>query len=128
MNSKTKTTKPKAAQTEAAPAAAQTEAVAQTEAAAPTTLRAKRTMLSAAIKYEVMTAVREKYADSGLTDSEFASALSEQFSSNVSVSVIKSAREAFGIAQTKPASAAELKARIAELEAALAAKGEDQPV
>lgn len=116
---------PKAPKTQAAE---QTGTEQTTEQTPAVKAKVTRKLLRPAIRYEVMTAVRERYVDSGLTDSEFAEQASAQFGSDVSVAVIKSAREAFGIAPTKQATAAELKARIAELEAELAANGTPEQV
>lgn len=87
-----------------------------------TAAKAERNQLNLPQKYDLMTLIKVEYPKKGMTDSEFAKAASEQLGFAVTGPMVKHYREAFGIEQTKAASAAELKARIAELEAALAAK------
>jgi hypothetical protein len=113
MNAKTKTAPKTAAIPKADP-----KDVAAAEVAQPLT-KPKREMLSIPEKFDLMSLINGEYTKRGLTDAEFASAATSQLGFTVAPATIKHYREAFGIEQVKQASAAELKARIAELEAKL---------
>jgi hypothetical protein len=83
--------------------------------------RRKRNVMNTAERYEVMTIVRQWYQEKGMTDSEFARWVSSMMGFKIAPSTIKSYREVFGIEPIKSASVSDLRARIAELEAELAA-------
>lgn len=110
MSTKTKTTP-----------AAKTAAPATTAAPkAEPKPKAKREVLNLGDRFKAMEFVKTHYADKRMTDTDFAKAATEQLGFKVSAAAIKNYREAFGIAQVKAATPAELRARIAELEAELA--------
>lgn len=85
--------------------------------------KAQRNQLTLGQKYDLMTLVREAYTKTGETDTGFAKIVSDKLGTEISPSTIKHYREGFGIAQIRAAPVSELKARIAELEAKLAAQG-----
>lgn len=72
-------------------------------------------------RYELMHAVKTQHGF-GLTDGEFAERASRELGFRVLPATVKSYREAFGIEPVKVASAAELRARVRELEAQIASQ------
>jgi tagatose-1,6-bisphosphate aldolase non-catalytic subunit AgaZ/GatZ len=86
-------------------------------------VKKKRNKMTMRQRYDVMTCVKEEYVKTGATDNGFAKIVSQRFGLKVGPSTIKAYREAFGIAPVKAATVAEMKQRIAELEAKLSAAG-----
>lgn len=72
-------------------------------------------------RYELMHAVKTKHGF-GLTDGEFAEQCSRELGFRVLPATVSSYREAFGIEPVRTASAAELRARVRELEAIIASQ------
>lgn len=83
--------------------------------------KTKRNVLTTAQRYDLMQLVKFSYTNAGETDTGFAKIASAKLGLDISASSIKTIREGFGIEQIKAAPVAELKARIRELEAQLAA-------
>jgi len=85
--------------------------------------KVERNALTIPQKYALMNAIVTLYSAAGETDTEFARTTSVELEFPVQPATIKHYREAFGIPQIKAAPVAEMRARIAELEAKLAAAG-----
>lgn len=85
------------------------------------TVKAKRVTLTMDQKYALMTEVKHEYTNAGENDATFAKSISAKLGFDVAARTVKHYRDGFGVPQIKSAPVSELKARIAELEAKLAA-------